>query len=61
MFDRDFICKMMHKKVSMSREMLAFFEGIIFKMKSLSNMILFDFGLKIKFDRDFILKMMRKK
>ena len=37
------------------------FSCIIFKMKSLSNMIPFDFGLKIKFDRDFMVKMMPKK
>ena len=37
------------------------FFGIIFNMKSLSNMIPFDFDLKIKFDRNFILKTMQKK
>ena len=33
----------------------------MFNMKSLSNMILLGFVLKIKFDRDFIFKMMPKK
>ena len=34
---------------------------IIFNMKFLSNMIPFDFDLRIKFDRDFILKSDSKK
>ena len=37
-----------------------FFFGINLKMKSHSNMIPFDFVLKINFDRDFILKRMPK-
>ena len=37
------------------------FLGIIFNMKYISNMILFDFVLKIKFDWDFILKIMQEK
>ena len=44
-----------------SPELLTFFLGIIFNMKSLSNMFPFDLVSKSKFDRDFILKMLPKK
>jgi hypothetical protein len=35
------------------------FFASFFNMKCLSNLISFDFYLKIKFDRDFIVKMMQ--
>ena len=58
---RYIICKYTYYDSFLPLRCSLFFLGIIFKMKSQSNIIPFDFVSKIKFDRDFILKMMQKK
>ena len=54
-------CKVFFDLGMLSPQMLTFLFCIIFNMKSLSNMIPFNFLLKIKFDWDFIFKTDAKK